>query len=241
MVPIGVGLRIKLHEMSKEKQYLSGYALLWNVPYVYTSREGSFIETIAPGALDNADMSDVVALFNHSPNLVLGRNTSGTLNLKTDKTGLYFRVQVPNTSSGEEAAVLVGRRDVTTCSWGFQMMMDRNGTMPGETWTKTERGTPIRTITSVTKVFDVSVTTWAANPKTSVFLEGGTTTSDIRSADSEAMARELDQAQMQMELTLARHNLEKSKFEYGQLKRNTPLRPEVIKQLNFFKKLYNLK
>ncbi len=223
--------------MSKEKRYLDGYALLWNVPYVY----GNFIEVIDRHALDNADMSDVVGLFNHDASMVLGRNTSGTLNLFPDETGLRFRLQVPNTSSGEEAAALVGRRDVTTCSWGFTMLTDKTGTMPGETWTKTERGTPIRTIKSVFKVYDVSVTTWAANPKTSVFLEGGTTTSGIRSADSEAMARELDQAQMQLDLTLARHKLNISKIEYEQMKRNAPLRPAVVRELDFFKKLYNLK
>ena len=38
--------------------------------------------------------SDVRALFNHDPSLVLGRNKSGTLKMKEDSTGLHYEVDI---------------------------------------------------------------------------------------------------------------------------------------------------
>ena len=181
--------------MSKEKRYLDGYALTWGTPYVY----GNFIERIQAGALDNADMSDVMALHDHSPSRILGRSLSGTLKLYTDSKGLFFRVEVPQTVLGDEIATLVGRGDLTMCSWGFTLAKD------GDKWDYTAKGLPVRTITKVARVFDVTVTCYPANNQTSVSLQsaGGLGKRD----DSESMKRELERAWMDLELVKSRRIL----------------------------------
>jgi len=45
------------------------------------------VETINARALDNADLSDVVGLFNHDSNVILGRSGANTLTLTRSETG----------------------------------------------------------------------------------------------------------------------------------------------------------
>src|SRR5687768_453023 len=55
---------------------------------------GMFYERIAPGAFaETIAKDDIRALFNHDPNLILGRNVAKptpTLRLKEDDTGLHM-------------------------------------------------------------------------------------------------------------------------------------------------------
>jgi phage head maturation protease len=57
-------------------EYIEAYALKFNRESDVLGWWTPFVEKIDPRALDNADMSNVVALFNHSQNHVLGRNTA---------------------------------------------------------------------------------------------------------------------------------------------------------------------
>src|SRR5205809_6696735 len=62
---------------------------------------GKFTEKISPGAfnrnLKDPD-SDVTCLLNHDPNVVLGRQANGTLQLKDSPQGLRFKVQLNRSS-----------------------------------------------------------------------------------------------------------------------------------------------
>lgn len=140
---------------------LRGYALKWGQTYSM----GWFTEEIAQGALNNADMTDVRALLNHDPNVVLGRTTAGTLRLSADETGLLYEVDLPDTTAARDLAVSVSRGDISQSSWGFMLRVDENTT--GDTWTRKE-GKDHRVIQSVSRVFDVSAVTFPANPGTDV-------------------------------------------------------------------------
>ena len=144
-------------------------------------------------------MTEVMALQDHNSSRILGRSSSGTLNLYPDSKGLFFRVEVPPTVFGDEMATLVSRGDLTTCSWGFTLAPG------GDKWEYTPKGVPVRTITKVAKVFDVTLTCFPANNKTSVSLQsvGGIGKRD----DSEAMKRELERAWMDLELVKSRRIL----------------------------------
>jgi HK97 family phage prohead protease len=80
-----------------------------------------FIEVLDPTCfnLSLETTPDVVALYNHNTDAVLGRTTAGTLDLAVDELGLRFLDHLPNTTYGNNARVSVGRGDIKGCSFGF--------------------------------------------------------------------------------------------------------------------------
>jgi HK97 family phage prohead protease len=141
---------------------LTGYAVRYNTLSVDL---GGFRETILPGAFDKVlnrqrGKGDVVALFNHDPNQLLGRTSSGTLELSSDDKGLRYSVTLPNTELGRTIAELVARSDLRGSSFAFTVPSDGKG----EQWTQGEDGKPRRAIREVSGLFDVSVVTHPAYP-----------------------------------------------------------------------------
>jgi HK97 family phage prohead protease len=103
--------------------------------------------------LDRTD-TDVRALFNHDPSMVLGRQASGTLRLKVDGDGLAYEVDLPDTSYAHDLRNLVARGDVTGASFGF---------IPGDDeWSSTPDGRQLRTHTRIKELVDVSPVTFPA-------------------------------------------------------------------------------
>jgi HK97 family phage prohead protease len=85
---------------------------------------GAF-EEIAPAAFDEALSNDVRALINHDTTLVLGRNKSGTLELRADSHGLWGSVKInPNDSDAVNVYERVKRGDVSQCSFGFNIQQE---------------------------------------------------------------------------------------------------------------------
>lgn len=126
-------------------QLISGYALKFNV---LSQTIGWFRERIDRKALDNTDMKDVVALFNHNIDMVLARTTSKTLELEVDETGLKYTFTPPNTTAGRDLVESLKRGDVRHSSFSFSVEDDH--------WTKDDEGTEIRTITKIKRLYDVS-------------------------------------------------------------------------------------
>lgn len=143
------------------KPTLSGYAARYNSETVIM---GLWRERIARGAfasaLDGTD--DVRALFNHDPNKLLGRTSSGTLSLSDDEKGLRYDIDLPDTQDARDVRELIKRGDVTGSSFGFRIVEDEWDDTP------TKRGQlPLLTIRKV-ELFDVSPVTFPAYPQTSV-------------------------------------------------------------------------
>lgn len=124
---------------------------------------GMSFERLAPTAFDKAlRTSDARALLNHDPRLVLGRQSAGTLSLRTDKVGLAFEIDLPDTSYAADLRTLVGRGDLSGASFGF---------IPGEMeFEKTKDGRNITTHTSISELVDVSPVTFPAYEGTDVSL-----------------------------------------------------------------------
>lgn len=137
-----------------------GYASVFDID---SENLGGFIERIAPGAFDQADMSDVRALFNHDDNKVLARSSSGTLRLGVDERGLFYEFDLPNTSYARDLAELMDRGDVNQSSFGFTIRED------GDEWNYDKKPAR-RTITKIDRLFDVSVVTYPAYPDATVAL-----------------------------------------------------------------------
>ncbi len=119
-----------------------------------------WIERIARGAFRTAIAEDDVrALFNHDPNIVLGRNRARTLLLSEDAVGLAVEILVPDTQFGRDLLHSVERGDISQMSFGFSV---RTG---GQMWEELPDGKIRRTIKDV-RLFDVSPVTFPAFPTT---------------------------------------------------------------------------
>ena len=126
---------------------------------VYDSRSnnlGGFYEFIDRGAFTEEliSNSDVRALINHDPNLILARNTSGTLKLTADERGLKYEFEMPETSYGKDLAISMKRGDITQSSFAF--------TVAEDDWSTDADGNNIRTIKKIDRLYDVSPVTYPA-------------------------------------------------------------------------------
>lgn len=137
--------------------YIEGYFAVFNS--VYEMWPGA-TESIAPGAFSNTLGGDIRALIDHESRLVLGRNKSGTLELKEDSHGLWGCIRVNREDS--DAMNLhnrVKRGDVDQCSFGFEIVKEDTEVR--------EDGTVHWTIREV-KLYEVSVVTFPAYEDTGV-------------------------------------------------------------------------
>lgn len=135
---------------------ISGYFAVFNTTYELWP--GAW-ETVASGAFDGIEGTDVRCLVDHDTRLVLGRTTAGTLTLKQDEKGLWGEVLInPNDQDAVNLYERVKRGDVTQCSFGFDISdEDMEETKEGIYWT----------IKSV-KLYEVSVVTFPAYEETEV-------------------------------------------------------------------------
>ena len=132
-----------------ESRTVEGYASVFNS----MSEDLGFREIILPGAFSDVLDNDVRALYNHDSNYLLARTTSGTLELKEDEKGLYYRFEMPNTSYGNDMLELFRRGDLTQSSFGF--------TVEKDSW-RMKDGQQVRYIERVGSLFDVSPVVYPA-------------------------------------------------------------------------------
>jgi len=83
---------------------------------------GGYRERIMPGAFDKVlgkqrGRQDIVSYFNHDPNMLLGRESSGTLEIFSNEQGIGYMVTPPQ--SRADVLELVARRDVKGSSFAF--------------------------------------------------------------------------------------------------------------------------
>lgn len=136
---------------------VGGYAALFNTE---TDIGGYFREKIAPGAFSDALSADVRALLDHDHGRVIGRTTAGTLRLAEDDQGLAVEIDLPDTTDGRDAAVLIERGDLSGMSFGFIVTK--------QSWDETG-DTPLRTIEKV-ELHEVSIVAFPAYSDTSIAM-----------------------------------------------------------------------
>lgn len=123
---------------------------------------GLFREQLEPGAFKRAlrGKPDVLALWNHDANHVLGRSTAKTLRMVEDDKGLAVEIEPPETTWASDLLASMKRGDVRQMSFAFTVQPK------DERWEKAEDGTDIRTIVKVDRLYDVSVVSRPAYPQT---------------------------------------------------------------------------
>ena len=183
-------LRVKRN--GDELPKIEGYAAVFDK----NSEDMGFIERIAPGAFKNSlKTSDVRALFNHDSNIILGRSTAGTLELKEDKKGLFMSVTPPDTQLVRDMVLSpIERGDVTQQSFGF--------TVQSDDWDYRDNEPSIRTITEIKELFDVSPVTFPAYPDTAVALRSLDKIKKDGSTAAEATATRAKDENVNLEIDL---------------------------------------
>ena len=124
-------------------------------------------ERIAPGFFDAAlkESPDVRLLFNHDPNFLLGRTTSGTLKLESDSIGLKIEATPPASGTLRDMVIApMERGDLTGASFSFTLQPN------GDTWAKASDGIWERTLKSAAELFDVGPVAFPFYPDTSLAL-----------------------------------------------------------------------
>ena len=143
---------------------VSGYAIVFNSD---SNDLGGFIERIQPEALEGViEKSDVLCLLNHNEDkgvLARSKHGEGSLRLEIDEIGLKYTFEAPNTALGDELLEGLRRGDINTSSFAF--------TVGSDNWSKREDGTYLRTINSISELFDVSPVYRAAYDATSVKVD----------------------------------------------------------------------
>lgn len=163
-----------------EDNVIEGYALKFNKE----SRDlGGFVETISPEALEGVDLTDVRFFMNHDSSKLLGRTSSGTLQLDVDDVGLHFRCVLPDTSIGRDAMELVKRGDLNQCSFGFTVVKDK--WMKGQNIMK-------RSINKIGSLLEISLVSIPAYADTDVRVATRSLEDAVNELEKERLAVELE-------------------------------------------------
>jgi len=167
---------------------IRGYAAVFNT---LSEDLGGFREQLSTGAFSDAiGASDVRALINHDPNLVIGRNKAGTLAMREDATGLYVEIVPPDTQAARDLVESMKRGDVNQMSFAFTVGKE------DQTWARDGNGPWIRTIKKVSRLFDVSVVTYPAYTATEAAVRAMSELESAEAAKQEAEAKERRQREV---------------------------------------------
>lgn len=152
---ITVDAKFEVRQDGDNPPVLVGYAAVFNQ---LSDDLYGFRERIVPGAFNASTNSDIRALFNHDPNIILGRTTSGTLKVMEDSHGLKVEIMPPDTQVARDLITSMRRGDIDQMSFGFRTRNDL--------W-EDDGGEAIRTLLEV-DLFDVSPVTFPAYPQTDI-------------------------------------------------------------------------
>ena len=147
------------------EKVVEGYATTFNQPYELWSMDGyTVMEQIDARAFDDCDMSDVIMQYDHEGR-VFARTSNGTLEVGPDSIGLRIRAKLGGTDLGRDVFEEIEGGYTTKMSFGFRVGEDKREVTENR---EDNTVTVLRTITKITKLFDVSAVSLPANDATSI-------------------------------------------------------------------------
>ena len=182
----------KPEEEREERKTVAGYASTFNEPYVlYEDEDLIYREQVDRRAFDETDMSDVIMQYNHEGR-VFARITNNTLRVNPDERGLFIEADLGGTELGRQLFDEIRGGYTDKMSFGFIVSQEE------ENRTRAEDGRVdiLRTITGISKLFDVSAVSIPANNGTSI---GVSTRSRIDGVIEEVRAERLEAEKIELE------------------------------------------
>ena len=201
---------VRAEDNKEHGKHLTGLAIVYGQVIQFGWRR----EVVDEGAVDDkTDLTDVKFLIGHNTSMVpLARsrnnNENSTMQLKRVKEGLEIRVDL-DTENNQDARTLysaVQRGDITGMSFMF--------TVDKSIWEEEDSDNPLRRISHIDKVFEVSAVAFPAYDETSLQAAGQDLSPEGEDDPLEsALKRELQ------EVKEAKHNDERRKNALEQLRR----------------------
>ena len=141
---------------------VAGYASTFE-EYTLGENAGEiYRERIEPTAFDEADMSDVVFLLDHTGR-VYARTKNDTVKLTVDEKGLYTETDLSKTAAARGVYEDIEAGNYSQMSFAFTVA-DDNFIVS----TEDEKTVYTRVINRIKKVFDISAVGFPANPTTDI-------------------------------------------------------------------------
>ena len=169
-----------------------GTGTIFGRPIVFNSRTdlGWFDEIIDPRALDAADLTDVRLCLNHDTGYVYARsrrnNPNSTMRLNVNTLGMDIEADlaIKESPKAQDYFSAVSRGDISGMSFMFSI--------DGEEWENLESDHPLRRITKIGSVVEVSAVTFPAYGQTEIFARSSEELDSAKAALDKA--RELQRA-----------------------------------------------
>lgn len=155
------------------EKIVTGYATTFNQPYelfrdAWNGNRYIFMEQVDSAAFDDTDFSDVIMQYDHEGR-VFARTSNGTLELDQDQHGLHIRANLGGTELGRQLFEEIEGGYTTKMSFGFRVGKDkREETEETDAETGVRTVTIMRTILSISNLYDVSAVSLPANDATSI-------------------------------------------------------------------------
>lgn len=144
-------------------RHISGKAISFDTQ----SNDIGFIEILHRGCITQEliDSSNIVFLYNHDYNQVIARANKGkgTLNIDLRDDGVYFDLEVPNTTMGNDLLENIRLGNITQCSFGFNYANEEGAYKDekiGDVW--------YRNVYKIGELYDLSAVTYPAYDDTYV-------------------------------------------------------------------------
>lgn len=175
-----------------QSRIVEGYATRFNTPYQLYAWDGYEVnEQIDAHAFDDCDMADTIMQYDHQGR-VFARVSNKTLQLEVDQIGLKATADLGGTEEGRKLYEEIKGGYTTKMSFGFIVKTDERKSEYDHEYNKT---VVLRTITAISKLYDVSAVSIPANDATEIsarsFSDGV-----IREAKAERLKREIKRSKL---------------------------------------------
>lgn len=183
---------LEVRAEENEEKVVEGFATTFNEPYtLYSDSDLIYREQVAPEAFENTDMSDVIMQYDHQGR-VFARISNNTLEVEPTDKGLFIRANLGGTEIGRNLYEEIAGGYTDKMSFGFTVDNDE------EVRTEAEDGRVdiLRTITGISKLYDVSAVSIPANDGTSISVS---TRSKIDGVIEEVRAERLEAERIKLE------------------------------------------
>ena len=186
---------------------IEGYPIVFNQR---TNIGDWFYEEIDSHALDNADLSDIKLMVNHDEGMIpLARHRRGkrsTMDVEIDDKGMHIKTKldIEKNAKASELCSAIGRGDIEDMSFEFRIEVS------GDEWFDLDKPMPIRRITKIARVREVSAVNDGAYPQTEINARSATLENDKKALDNaRAVALENEKRANEKQVAL---QLAKQKF-----------------------------